>query len=172
MKTFKQFLMESSTEIEYKGKKFYVDSDDLENKDVVKVFAYEDPAMLKNAKTPDGKTLMFKKDDMEDLLKESINDGKINTIKDARIVAKRFIEDVERLVKVKIDQSQIMKLRGGGWDVRIAVDEDKWQSPKLKSVIKEYSDEFPLQMVFTSCIRVPGRNVFWPADNKKYFDIE
>ena len=61
MKTFKQFLMESSTEIEYKGKKFYVDSDDLENKDVVKVFAYEDPAMLKNAKTPDGKTLMFKK---------------------------------------------------------------------------------------------------------------
>jgi len=170
MKTFKQFLLESSTQIEYKGKKFYVDSDDLNLKEVTKLFLYDDPAMTKVAKNPDGKTMMAWKKDLEDVLKENVGFEKMR-VNDMRKIAKRFIEDVERLVKVKVEQSQMMKMKGGSWNVRIAVDEKKWQNSTMKSVIKEYNDEYP-QALFTSCIYIPGRNVFWPADNKKYFDIE
>ena len=69
MKSFIEFLNESSAEIEFKGKKYFVDTKSLEDKTVKKLFAYEDSNLQKLAKSID-KTLMFDKDSIDDKLKK------------------------------------------------------------------------------------------------------
>ena len=69
MKNFIEFLNESSTEIEFKGKKYFVDTKSLEDKTVKKLFAYEDSGLRKLVKSID-KTLMFDKKELDDKLKK------------------------------------------------------------------------------------------------------
>lgn len=59
----------NSTEIEFGGKTYYVDSNALEDKKVSKVFAFTDKKLLKIAKTNKG-TLMFDKSQIEYILKK------------------------------------------------------------------------------------------------------
>ena len=90
LKSFPDFINESkkvqSTKVEYKGKTYYVDDSDPND---TKYFAFEDPELTKNAKTSKG-TLMFKKKDIEEFLKEG-------TWAFDKKVIKSFIDELENL---------------------------------------------------------------------------
>jgi hypothetical protein len=56
--------------IKYLNRWYYVDSEDLSEPEITKLFVYKDKDLSIPVKTPSGKTLMVKKEDMEDQLKE------------------------------------------------------------------------------------------------------
>ena len=73
VKTFEEFINKSadveSIAIVYKDQEYWVDSKDLSDKENSKIFAFEDPG-LETIATSNGKSLMFKVEDIEDQLKD------------------------------------------------------------------------------------------------------
>jgi hypothetical protein len=77
LRTFKQFINESQVEsiaVVYKDREYWVDTKDLKNPSHGKIFAFEDPG-LQTIATINGKSLMFKISDIEDKLKEDLNEA-------------------------------------------------------------------------------------------------
>ena len=68
-------LIVESTKIKYKGTDRWVNSDDLEDKSKSKLFVYSDSGLKNVLKTTSGKTIMVKKSDLKDVLKENIGGG-------------------------------------------------------------------------------------------------
>jgi hypothetical protein len=60
-----------SEKILLEGKEYYIDINAYENPQNIKLFLFKDPALLKIAKTNEGKTLMVFKDHLNEILKES-----------------------------------------------------------------------------------------------------
>lgn len=116
----------------------------------------------------------MKKSDLIKLIKEEIH----NVLKEApkkgidvvRPMAKKFIKDLEKDLKAKAVDSQIMKTKGG-WEVRAVV---KSGTPDIFPWAKEYTKKNAHGMPITFAIdnEIPGRKSLWPSDNKMYFDIE
>lgn len=65
----------NSEKIKYKNNWYYVDSEDLEEPTIEKLFIYRDSDLTKPVKTGSGKTVMVKKSDLKDQLKEYAGAG-------------------------------------------------------------------------------------------------
>jgi hypothetical protein len=65
-------FINESTEIKYKGKQYWININDLDNPDNSKVFAFLDKDLNNLAKV-NGKTLMFKSSEIEDILHKQFN---------------------------------------------------------------------------------------------------
>ena len=63
-----------SEKIQVEGNWYYVNAESLADTSIIKLFLYKDPELTKIAKNAAGLTRMVDKNDLEDVLKESLNE--------------------------------------------------------------------------------------------------
>jgi hypothetical protein len=104
----------------------------------------------------------------ESTLNEATAADKANT------VAAKFLDDLERELKVDALDYQMLKSSPKGFYVRVAL---KDANDKAVNWIKDYQEKHgndlgpSIPMTFSCFSEIPGHKQFWPADGKKFFDI-
>ncbi|MBU0924910.1 hypothetical protein KKG81_08500 [bacterium] len=102
--------MKKSEKIKYKGKTYYIDSNT--DKSNTKLFLYTDPELKKVAKSGSG-TLMVKRDDIEDQLKETIKRSELKQL--VREEIKNILEESKKeelrlfIIKAKSMSTELCK---------------------------------------------------------------
>jgi hypothetical protein len=92
----------------------------------------------------------------------------------ANKVAAKFIDDLERELKIDAIDYQMLKSHPKGFAVRVVV---KDANDKVRKWVTSYQDEHEndlgssTPMSFRCLDEIPGQKQFWPADRKKFFDI-
>lgn len=109
----------------------------------------------------------------EDFVNESILNEATAADK-ANVLAAKFLDDLERELKVDALDYQMLKMSPKGFAVRVAV---KDANDKVRKWVGDYKNEHEndlgpsIPMSFSCFDEIPGHKQFWPADNKKFFDI-
>jgi hypothetical protein len=106
----------------------------------------------------------------ESFLNESLNEAK--AIDKVQPAAREFIKAVEDKFKTKVEYSQIFKTKQG-FEIRAAIQ----KSPDMYDWVNDFSERGRItvpgiRLSFSLSEVVPGNRPFWPADNKKFFDVE
>jgi hypothetical protein len=92
----------------------------------------------------------------------------------ANVIAAKFLDDLERELKIDALDYQMLKMTPKGFAVRVVV---KDANDKVRKWVQDYKDEHEndlgpsIPMSFSCFDEIPGHKQFWPADNKKFFDI-
>jgi len=92
----------------------------------------------------------------------------------ANVLAAKFLDDLERELKIDALDYQMWKTSPKGFSVRVIV---KDANDKVRNWVKSYGDAHEndlgpsIPMYFGCFDEIPGHKQFWPADNKKFFNI-
>ena len=92
----------------------------------------------------------------------------------ANAVAAKFLDDLERELKVDTIDYQMGKLTPKGFYVRVVL---KDANPAVVNWIADYEEKHKndlgplIPMTFSGFSEISGHKQFWPADGKKFFDI-
>jgi hypothetical protein len=109
----------------------------------------------------------------EDFVTESVLNEATAADK-ANSVAAKFLDDLESELKIDALDYQMLKAHPKGFAVRVVV---KDANDKVRNWVKSYEAEHEndlgpsIPMSFRPFDEIPGQKQFWPADNKKFFDI-
>lgn len=92
----------------------------------------------------------------------------------ANVIAAKFLDDLERELKIDALDYQMLKMTPRGFAVRVVL---KDANDKVRKWVEDYKAEHgndlgpSIPMSFSCFDEIPGHKQFWPADNKKFFDI-
>lgn len=92
----------------------------------------------------------------------------------ANVIAAKFLDDLERELKIDALDYQMLKMTPRGFAVRVVL---KDANDKVRKWVEDYKAEHEndlgpsIPMSFSCFDEIPGHKQFWPADNKKFFDI-
>jgi hypothetical protein len=111
--------------------------------------------------------------EFEDFINESIL-NEASAADKANTAAAKFLDALEKELKIDALDHQMLKAHPKGFAVRVVV---KDANDKVRNWVNSYQAEHEndlgpsIPMSFRPFDEIPGQKQFWPADNKKFFDI-
>jgi len=85
--------------------------------------------------------------------------------------ARDFIKAVEAEFKTDVKDSQIFKMVKG-FEIRVAIKANEKMYDWAANYTKDHKDDLKgVPLSFRISPEIPGKDAFWPADNKKFFDV-